>query len=321
MAFYEVRFPPEISHGSVMGPGHNTAIVETDSGQEERVGRWSGARLFYDAANGVKKRSQMAVVLEFVRSMRGSLHGFRWKDWSDFSTSPDHQALVPETMTDEIFGVGDGTTKVFFLRKSYTTAPAPTLTRLINKPVQGTLLIAVNGVLQTEGTAYTVNYATGAVGFATAPAAGLNITWGGQFDVPVRFGKELDALLSIRFDAHDVRANDSIPVIELINELPVDDEFNYRGGKTVNPMAADLTLAPNDPLAWALVPTAARTVTLPNAQLLSAGGIWFTLHNFAAFTITVQDHLANLIGTITNGQCLTLIILPDVTGTNQWVGY
>jgi len=323
VAFYEVRFPPEISHGSVMGPGHNTAIVEVDAGSEERVARWTGGRYFADAANGVKTRVQMGQVLEFARSMRGALHGFRWKDWSDFATDASHQALVTLTATDELIQVGDNQNKVFQLKKVYSTAPAPSITRLIEKPVQGTILIAVNGVTKTEGTDYTVSYATGQVTFNVAPPASQNVTWGGQFDVPVRFGKELDQLLSIRFDAHDVRANDSIPIVEVINEKAIDDEFPYRGGVYISPFDADITLAPSDPFAIAVNPTlTTRVINLPDPTVLPAGGIWFVIQNLHATNpVTVQDNTALTVAVIAGYQTLTLVILPDSSGTNKWVGY
>jgi len=53
--------------------------------------------------------------------------------------------------------------------------------------IQGTPSIYVNGTLQTAGTAYTLNAATGVVTFTSAPANGAMLTWTGQFARVVRF--------------------------------------------------------------------------------------------------------------------------------------
>ncbi len=37
MSFHDVRFPTDISYGSSGGPGFSTAIIEVDSGAEERI--------------------------------------------------------------------------------------------------------------------------------------------------------------------------------------------------------------------------------------------------------------------------------------------
>ncbi len=55
-------------------------------------------------------------------------------------------------------GTGDGSTVAFSLDFTYVT--------------NGTLTVKVNGVAQTEGVDYTVNYTTGVVTFTAAPTNG-----------------------------------------------------------------------------------------------------------------------------------------------------
>jgi uncharacterized protein (TIGR02217 family) len=324
MSFWETRFPDGISYGSLGGPKHNTAIVQVGSGAEERTARWSGTRLVYNAQNGVKTRQQMAEVVSFVRVMKGALHGFRWKDWSDFATDQSHIGLTATGPMDQYVATGDGVTKIFQLQKLYSRSGAgPPIARRIDKPVVGTITASLNGVTKVEGTDFSISYTGGLIVFNTAPPASQDIRWGGQFDVPVRFGKEADDLFGIRFDGHELRANDTIPVEEILNETPIDDEYNYRGGMTINPFNADIVLMPNDPLAIGIVPNSnSRLITLPNATLIPAGGIWFTIHNFSpTFTPTVQDHTAAIVATIAPATMATFVIIPDAAGTNQWVGY
>jgi hypothetical protein len=54
--------------------------------------------------------------------------------------------------------------------------------------VTGTVLLADEGVLKTEGADYTIDYSTGRVAILFPPEGTL--TWGGEFDVPVRFDSE-----------------------------------------------------------------------------------------------------------------------------------
>ena len=106
---------------------------------------------------------------------------------SDASGIADRSPCPPTTL-DQLIGTGNGATAAFQLRKTYGSAFNP-WTRDIRKPVVGTVLIAVAGVVQTPGTAYTVDHATGTVTFQPGhiPLASQAITAGFEFDVPVRF--------------------------------------------------------------------------------------------------------------------------------------
>ncbi len=71
-----------------------------------------------------------------------------------------------------------------------------TWTRAISKPVAGTVRIALAGVEQPSG--WSVDIMTGVVTFGAAPGAGVAITAGFEFDVPVRFDSDaLDVTLDI----------------------------------------------------------------------------------------------------------------------------
>jgi uncharacterized protein (TIGR02217 family) len=83
--------------------------------------------------------------------------------------------------------------------------------RDIKKPVQETILIGVNGILQAETTNYSIDYTTGIVTFVLPPANGVPITWGGEFDVPCRFDTD-ELPLSLDFYGY---ASGSVPIVEV----------------------------------------------------------------------------------------------------------
>jgi len=210
MAFHEVRFPTAISFGSSGGPERRTEIVELASGHEERNTPWAHARRRFNAGYGVKTRDDLHAVIAFFEARNGRLHGFRFKDHSDFKSCPPQQPL---SAADQVIGVGDGTTDVFQLTKTYVSGDA-TYTRTILKPVEGSVRVAVDGAEKTEGTDFSVDPETGRVTFAflSIPPLGAAITAGFTFDVPVRFDTDyLDIRLS-DFVAGDIP---SIPLVEI----------------------------------------------------------------------------------------------------------
>ena len=210
MNFHEIRFPVEISRGSHGGPERRTDVVVLGSGFEERNSRWADSRRRYDAGYGVKSLDDLHQVTAFFEERRGKLYGFRWKDHADWKSSPPQQTPAQD---DVVLGTGDGTNALFQLIKIYGNAHAP-WTRKIAKPVQGSVLVAVDGVLQGEGSDYTVDYTTGMVTFqaGSIPAAAARVTAGFEFDVPVRF--DTDKLeVSVRGLGHG--AIPAIPVVEV----------------------------------------------------------------------------------------------------------
>ena len=206
MAFHEVRFPDNISRGARGGPERRTQIVEMASGDEERNGSWADSRRRYDASYGIRKTDDLAAVTAFFEARRGRLYGFRWKDWAD------HKSGMPSAgtgVTDQPIGSGNGAATAFQLVKLYTSG-AQSWTRTITKPVAGTVAVALNGATQITG--WTVNTTTGVVTFAAAPAPGVAITAGFEFDVPVRFDTDT---LDVTLDFERLGSITSIPLIEV----------------------------------------------------------------------------------------------------------
>jgi uncharacterized protein (TIGR02217 family) len=207
--FHDIRFPVSVGFASSGGPERRTDIVTLASGAEERNTPWQHARRRYDAGLGIRSLDQLQEVIAFFEARRGQLYGFRWKDFTDFTSGAP--AAAP-TKTDQPLGTGDGLTTAFFITKTYE-AGAYAYVRPITKPVLGTLLVAVDGVLQQENTDFTVDYALGQITFINGtPANSAIITAGFEFDVPVRFDT---ALLNITLDSFNADAVPSIPIIEV----------------------------------------------------------------------------------------------------------
>lgn len=207
MAFYETpRFPEKISYGSSAGPEFNTSVIILGSGHEQRNVNWQEARHRYDVSYGVKDWTDLETLKEYFISMQGRAHGFRFKDPIDFSTAGVNGTV---TNADVQIGTGDGNEVDFQILKQYNQGAVRT--RDITKPVSGTLLVAVNGVAQVEGVDYTVDYTTGVITFAVAPAATLAVTCGCEFDVPVRFDTDR---LSTNFEDYQL-GSATVPVVEI----------------------------------------------------------------------------------------------------------
>jgi len=198
MAFIEVRFPSDIAYGSAGGPEYSTDIVILQSGYEQRNANWSQARARYNVAHGVKTEAQLDALIAFFRARKGRADGFRFKDWTDF------------TATAAAIGTGNGTKTAFQLVKTYSSGSSAE-TRVITKPVAGTVKIYLGGVLQ-PGSAFSVNAASGMVTFTGAPGSGVAITADFEFDIPARF--DTDRLVAT-LDAYGSYSWSEIPLVEI----------------------------------------------------------------------------------------------------------
>jgi uncharacterized protein (TIGR02217 family) len=206
MAFHEVRFPDTISRGARGGPERRTQIVELASGDEERNASWANSRRRYDVSYGIRRADDLAAVVAFFEARNGRLHGFRFRDWSDYKSGLPSNVPSP---LDQPIGTGDGTTTAFQLVKRYTSG-AQGWTRTITKPVAGSVRVALAGVEQSSG--WSVATTTGLVTFAAPPGAGVAVTAGFEFDVPVRFDSDT---LDVTLDIERLGSITSIPLVEL----------------------------------------------------------------------------------------------------------
>ncbi|MCH2093519.1 MAG: DUF2460 domain-containing protein [Rhodobacteraceae bacterium] len=208
MGFHEVRFPANLSFGSLGGPARRTDIVALASGFEERNTPWAHSRRRYDAGLGLRSLDDIEALVAFFEARQGQLYGFRWKDWSDYKSCRPSDAPAYD---DQVIATGDGVSTQFALAKSYSSG-AQSYSRPVVKPVAGTVRLGVQSVQQQESIDWTIDLSSGVVSFDNPPLAGAAITAGFEFDVPVRFDTDRIQTSVARFQAGDVP---NVPVVEV----------------------------------------------------------------------------------------------------------
>jgi uncharacterized protein (TIGR02217 family) len=204
--FDDIQFPGKISLNSVAGPEFSTDVTETAGGFEKRNQNWSGARLRFNVATGVRTQTDYEDVLKFFYGRSGRARGFRFQDWTDCKS-----CLITGTPahTDQVLGTGDGAKQFFQLQKSYVSGPV-TYLRKITRPVAASVKVGLGGINQVSG--WTVNLSTGLITFASPPANGVAVTAGFIFDVPARF--DIDRLEPIHLFEGAVQLPE-LPVVEI----------------------------------------------------------------------------------------------------------
>lgn len=209
--FDELVFPVAVALAATGGPERRTEIVVLGSGREVRNARWADSRRHWDAGSGIRSLDALYDVLAFFEARRGRLRGFLYRDpLDDRSCAPSRTP----TSGDQLLGTGDGTTASFALVKRYGSGDGAWV-RPIVRPVAGSVRIAVAGLEKTAGHEFTVAV-DGTVTFAATaiPPAGVTVTAGFLFHVPVRFDTD-----ELRIDLTAFRAGE-IPTIPLVEIRP-----------------------------------------------------------------------------------------------------
>ena len=205
MATLTTRFPDDISYGSSGGPRYNTTAVMVKSGFEKRNANWSAPLISFDVAYGVKTEAQLDALINYFNAAQGRLHDFPFKDFNDFSTNPGGTP----TFSDVNIGTGDAVETQFQVNKTYTIG-GQTTTRKITNTVSADLLVGVNAVEMFDPGDYSIS-STGLITFVVAPGSSEPVTWGGTFDVLVRFDSDE---LSIEIEAFEL-GTASVSVVEV----------------------------------------------------------------------------------------------------------
>jgi len=208
MGFHEVRFPANLSFGSLGGPERRTDVVTLANGFEERNTPWAHSRRRYDAGLGMRSLDDVEVLIAFFEARRGQLFGFRWKDWADFKSG---RASAEVSFADQVIAIGDGLAKDIPLVKTYVSG-GHSYIRPITKPVQHSVKIGLDGDELQESVEYTVDHLTGMVHFDHPPDEGAEIQAGFEFDVPVRFDVDRIMTSVASFQAGDAP---NVPVVEV----------------------------------------------------------------------------------------------------------
>ena len=144
-------------------------------------------------------------LIAFFEARYGQLYGFLFKDPVDHSSANYPNAV---SITDESIGTGDGAISEWPLVKTYADAHG-SWQRVITKPIVSTVRIALDGA---ETTAFSID--NGKLVFDTAPANGVEITAGFEFDVPVRFDTDN---LTTSLESFGAGGAIHVPLIEIMS--------------------------------------------------------------------------------------------------------
>ena len=178
-------FPQCPSFGYTSEPMYSVTAIERASGTETRNRNWQYPLHRFNCTVGPRGEEDVAELLEFWHAVGGTAYGFRFRDGVDHKTCRIH--TIVSSLDAPLEVVSDDSPDSYQLFKRYVFGARVQL-RPIYKPVTGTVLLADEGVLKTEGADYTIDYSTGRVAILFPPEGTL--TWGGEFDVPVRFDSE-----------------------------------------------------------------------------------------------------------------------------------
>lgn len=173
-------FPQCPSYGYQASPGYEVRVVRMESGVERRNRLWSRPLLRFDITLHARFEADVYEALNFYHAAGGMECGFRFMDPSDCLSCAI--GGTPAATDQPLLPLGESP-QVYQLTKRYVVG-ARVQDRDILKPRAG-ILLADAGVAKAEGVDYTVDYTKGQVSLGFVPAGAL--TWGGSFDVPVRF--------------------------------------------------------------------------------------------------------------------------------------
>lgn len=320
MAFHDVRFDTGISYGSSFGVSRNVRVLELPSGEREATARWTRSLRRFNVGYGIKGIDDLLSVRRFYQLRGGPLNEFRFKDFSDFTSSSDD--IGTEAQTDQQIGVGDGSETVFQLIKIYTDGTYNE-TRPITKPVSGTVVIDdIGGVPQVESTHFTVDYTTGLVTFTTAPGVSNAIKAGYQFDVPVSFGSELEEVLELDYTSFQAGRIPEILMTEVLTPDPLPDETHHGGAINHGTLGADFSMSLTAGRSHRVTPSTSIDAILPDTTTLPTGGpLFFITNDHASNALEVYTFgKADLVTTLSGTAGLTrqLILSYDSAGDKEW---
>lgn len=192
--FIETSLLDRVTYGFTGGPTFTTTRVALFSGIVARNAEQLRPKYRYRAPYEHIQQAHHDIVIAAFMSTMGALHGFRFKDWADFSG------------TAEVLGTAlGGVDETMQLVKAYDFG-ATTLSRIIKKPVTATVQLYEDAVPLASA----VDTTTGIVTFTST--VGKVITADYEFDVPVMFDADS---MEFNFASYRTHSTD----IDLVEDL------------------------------------------------------------------------------------------------------
>lgn len=202
MGLHWTQLPAKwMGRGTSTGPVHRTITAANAAGiEDKRFARLDQSRHRIVTQKDVATMSDLAELQAFAIARWGACHSFLIQDEADYTTAPDGTSTpsLGEDSTPAI-GTGNGTRVQWQLFKTYSTH-----TRHLRGIQPGSVVLSVNGVTQTEGTDFVVDYTMGTVTFLTAPTATHEILAGCKFYNVVRIDQDADGGLELVREDYDI---------------------------------------------------------------------------------------------------------------------
>lgn len=173
-------------------PRFSTTVTANAAGVESRNRNWLHPLHSFRLPEAIREHAQFEAIHDHWLLMGGREATFPFRDPLDFASCPLTTAnVVPDfDGEDQPLMVGDGLTRTAQLTKTYSRGGF-TYDRPIYLPVLDSLVVLVDGVLPADATGgpyvLDVSRPGGLATFTPALTAGRVATWGGLFDVEVRF--------------------------------------------------------------------------------------------------------------------------------------
>lgn len=179
------KFPACPGYGFTVIPDYDDTVVERANGRRTVNVNWQYPLMLFSAVPmGEKAEDDMHRVLRFWHAGAGRANRFLFKDYTDFKSSVVFSDAITFNDQQVILNPDDSPASWQLYKRYRDDDNLLSQLRIIQKPVQGTIRIADEGVELDEGPDWTLDYDTGIVTFAVEPESP---TWGGEFWVPCMF--------------------------------------------------------------------------------------------------------------------------------------
>lgn len=202
MTAYAIELDICPAYGWQGGPELSTRVVGLRNGHERRNANWDLVRhRFVLPFQNITDQSYLNDLKSAFLAMRGQLHSFLVKDWSDFEA------------VGESLGNAPAGTAAVQLQKISSFGIA-SYTRQITKPKSGTVTVYQAGVEKAGSLDTTTGFFTP----STSWTEGQSLTWDGEFYVPVRFASDLLPMTIDNKSGASHVLNGSIELVEVFGE-------------------------------------------------------------------------------------------------------
>lgn len=185
-------FPACPTFGFVAEPNFLVKIVGREGGYERRQRVWAQSLTKYtNVPSGDQRQADIEAVYGFWMAVGGMSNGFRFRDYMDYKSCLLDED--PEPTDQPIISSGDSPAS-YRLTKEYTAGQF-VQQRIIQRPRGSTIQIANDVGVTQDSSDWTLDEGTGVLtiggGFSGVPTS-----WGGEFDVWVRFDAQLNPTFS-----------------------------------------------------------------------------------------------------------------------------